>query len=212
MRKVPGQDQRAGIRVVLDERAPRERAPAPGRSRSGSTTAGSATCTVRCMRSPEKHGAAGRRGEAHAHVTRRVADPRLEAKVLADLEVALDEQRLARPRPPARRCRRCIPSPPLPDSFSYFQNSHSAPAMTYLRVREGRDPAAVLPARVPADVVDVQVGAHDEVHLLGRHADRGEIVEIASRSACSRRAPGSAPCRCRHRCRSGWCGRGVRTT
>ena len=36
------------------------------------------------------------------------------------------------------------------------------------RLREGRHPAPVLEPRVPADMVDVQVGAHDEVDVLDR--------------------------------------------
>ena len=42
------------------------------------------------------------------------------------------------------------------------------------RVRERRHPAPLLEARVPADVVGVQVGAHDDVDVRDREAVRGE--------------------------------------
>ena len=45
------------------------------------------------------------------------------------------------------------------------------------RLRERRHPASALEPRVPADVVHVQVRAHDGVDLLGPDTDRRQIVE-----------------------------------
>jgi hypothetical protein len=42
-----------------------------------------------------------------------------------------------------------------------------------------RHPPAVLDLRIPADVIDVQVGAENEVDLLGLHAGCLQIVEVA---------------------------------
>ena len=39
-----------------------------------------------------------------------------------------------------------------------------------------RQPAAVLKARVPADMIDMQVGAHDEIDIGGRDAGRGQAL------------------------------------
>src|SRR5262245_20083503 len=43
--------------------------------------------------------------------------------------------------------------------------------------REGRPPTPAVLPRVPADVIDVQVGADDQIHRLGRHAGRSKVVE-----------------------------------
>ena len=43
--------------------------------------------------------------------------------------------------------------------------------------REGRQPASAVQPRVPADVIDVQVGADDQIDRLGRHAGRSKVVE-----------------------------------
>ena len=48
------------------------------------------------------------------------------------------------------------------------------------RLRERRHPASALEPRVPADVVHVQVRAHDGVDLLGPDADRRQVVEPRS--------------------------------
>ena len=47
-----------------------------------------------------------------------------------------------------------------------------------LGVGEGRHPLAVLQPRVPADMVDVQMGAHHEVDLLGLDARLAQTLEI----------------------------------
>ena len=51
------------------------------------------------------------------------------------------------------------------------------PADQVARVREGRDPAAVEQARIPADVIDVQVGAEHEVDRLRLDTGLGETFE-----------------------------------
>src|SRR5215471_5240891 len=95
LREVPGQDERAGIGVLLHERAPR-------RARLRRVIAEAA----RPLRLGDLHGpvhqiaredrGACRSREADADVTRGVTDPRLEAQMLADLEVAVDEHGLSR--------------------------------------------------------------------------------------------------------------------
>src|SRR5262249_46548148 len=52
-----------------------------------------------------------------------------------------------------------------------------APADQVARVGEGRDPAAVEQARIPADVIDVQVGAEHEVDRLRPDAGLRETFE-----------------------------------
>ena len=47
-----------------------------------------------------------------------------------------------------------------------------------LGVGKGRHPLAVLQPRVPADMVDVQMGAHHEVDLLGLDARLAQTLEI----------------------------------
>src|SRR5439155_2056860 len=96
-------------------------------------------------------GGARRGGEPDADVTRRVTDPRVEAEILVELVVAVDEHGLpgldhghdaVGDAPRLLLARRVLVFPELPlragDDVS--------------RSGEGRDPAPVLPARVPADV------------------------------------------------------------
>jgi hypothetical protein len=51
------------------------------------------------------------------------------------------------------------------------------------RVRESGDPAAVVGARVPPHVVQVQMRTHDEVDRLGADPDPREAVEVAVAAA-----------------------------
>ena len=44
------------------------------------------------------------------------------------------------------------------------------------RLREGRHPAAVLQPGVPADMIDVEMRAHDEVDVVHRQAGRGQAA------------------------------------
>ena len=75
------------------------------------------------------------------------------------------------------------------------------------RLGEGRHPAAVLEPRVPADVVDVQMRAHDEVDVADAEARRPPGPSRSGRtSSCSRTGASAAACGCRRRCRSGCCG------
>ena len=53
-----------------------------------------------------------------------------------------------------------------------------------LRVLEGRHPAAVLQPGVPADVIDMQMGAHHHVDLVGRHARRLQPRRDRACSSC----------------------------
>src|SRR5438105_13129224 len=146
MREVPGQDHRARIRVTLDERAPRV-------ARLGRVVAEAARPLGLGDLHRAVHEIAGedsaprRRREAHAHVAGRVAEPRLEAAVLRELEVAVDEQRLARldHRHDA-----------VGDASGFFLAGvvlvlPELPLRAgddVLRLREGRHPAPLLPARV----------------------------------------------------------------
>jgi hypothetical protein len=43
--------------------------------------------------------------------------------------------------------------------------------------RERRHPATAVQARVPADVIDMQVRAHDDIDRLGREPRRPQVVE-----------------------------------
>jgi hypothetical protein len=48
------------------------------------------------------------------------------------------------------------------------------------RILEGRHPLAVLEPRVPADVIDVQMGAHHHVDLVGFDAGRLQPRQVGS--------------------------------
>src|SRR2546426_2159536 len=176
--KVPGQDQRAGVGVALDKCAARG-------ARPGRVVAEAA----RPLRLGHLHrpvheisredGLTGRGSETDADMARGVADRRLEAEMLVDFEIAVDEPRLAgldHRHDAVRDAPRFLLAGialVLPE-FPLRAGDH------VLGLRERRDPAPVLPARVPADMVHVQMGAQDEVHVLGPHADRGEVVEIGA--------------------------------
>ena len=60
------------------------------------------------------------------------------------------------------------------------------------RAWKGRHPAAAVEPCVPADVVDMEMGAHHEIHLSGHHACRGErqlLLTAAHRNSGPRYAP-----------------------
>jgi hypothetical protein len=112
--------------------------------------------------------------DVHRNVARRVTGGRLESDLVGHLVVGryeigeagvdhgshrvLDRQRVAR---------LALGVPVLP-----FLSTHDVP-----RVREGGHPLAVDQHRVPADVIEVEVGADHGVDLFAREAGGGEVVE-----------------------------------
>ena len=45
------------------------------------------------------------------------------------------------------------------------------------RLGEGRDPAVIFPDRIPADVIEMEMGAEDVIDLVATEADGGEAGE-----------------------------------
>ena len=114
------------------------------------------------------------RADAHAHVPGRVARRRLQPDLVAQAMIGLDEVREARVEDgpdgvaedfAVRVVPRRAPVRPL------------RPAKEIARPGEGRDPAAVDQHRVPADVIDVEMGADDEVERLARETRPREVLE-----------------------------------
>jgi len=116
------------------------------------------------------------RRETHGDVAGGVARRGLEAKPRSDLVVLVDERGPAgldhRQHTVGDAARRLPPllALPLPE-LPLLAVDHVAGA------GERRHPAPALEPRVPADVVHVQVRAHDRVDLLGRDARRREVIE-----------------------------------
>ena len=46
------------------------------------------------------------------------------------------------------------------------------------RIGKGRHPAAILQACIPADMIDVQVGAKDKIHVFERNTQGIEVFDI----------------------------------
>src|SRR5450755_4366252 len=61
--------------------------------------------------------------------------------------------------------------------FCSVQYSNS-PLAKMARVREGRHPAAILQARVPADMIDMQMRAHHDVDVRDGDAGRRQSLHI----------------------------------
>src|SRR6185369_5265052 len=123
-----------------------------------------------------EHGLAGRRGEPDGDVAGGVSGRRLEAQAGRDLVVLVDE----RDPPGGDHGHHAVGDAagglapllglPLPE-LPLLAVDHVA------RPGKRRHPALALQARVPADVIDVQVRADDGVDLLGRDAGGGQVVE-----------------------------------
>ncbi len=71
------------------------------------------------------------------------------------------------------------------------------------RLGEGRHPASIVQARVPTDMVEMQMGAHHHVDVVDTQPDRGQAADeiIVGLLVPERPAP-AGPCRCRCSCRS----------
>ncbi len=112
-------------------------------------------------------------GDVNAHMTRRVARGGLEPNLVVDAVVLGHQHRLACIEDGLDRVLDDWPVLLLLD----------APVVPLrlgkevVGVLEGGHPAVIDQARVPAHVIDVQVGAHHLVHPLKGEAGGGEVVE-----------------------------------
>ena len=111
--------------------------------------------------------------DAHTHVTGGVARRRNQGHVVGDRERRIDEVGLPGVEHRLHRV--------LEDLAVDRRRTRPVlgvdPRQVVASVRERRHPLAVAQHGVPADVVDVQVGAHDGVDRFGREPGRGQVGE-----------------------------------
>ena len=130
------------------------------------------------------------RGEADREVVRRVAGRGLEPDLVVEGIVARDQLRL-----PGRDHRQhaVLEREARELGVAQLPRLELLPGEYVAGVGEGRHPAAVHQPGVPADVVAVHVGAHDEVDVLQGHAERMQRLHIG---IVGLHVPGGAVRRC----------------
>src|SRR5215470_9014731 len=173
-RKVRGADQHVTLAVALEEPAPGGRGllrieVGPGHPLGLQTL----DRRVDQVAGDHRLGASG--GHVHAHVVGRVSGCRLEPYLVAQPEVVLDHLGAAGLDDGDHAVLDLVLRRLL------VQGGPVGPLLLghhVLGVGERRHPAPVLEARVPSDVVGVEVGAQHVVHLLRAHPGLGEALQI----------------------------------